>query len=89
MEQDFGIRVDLMFDMGISAETYEEAVGVVKSIFEEQYNIVLKDEEIDNDRYKLLDGITCHLDEIDKEGFSNTKIVNVIKEIVEKIKGGL
>ena len=49
MEQDFGIRVDLSFDMGVSAETYEEAVNVVKSIFEEQYNIDLKDEEIDKE----------------------------------------
>jgi hypothetical protein len=36
---------------------------------------------------EMLDGIIYHIDNIDEEGFSNYKIVNVIKEIVEKIKG--
>jgi hypothetical protein len=45
--ENFGIRVDLSFDMGVEAENYEEAVQVVKNIFEEQHSITLKDEEID------------------------------------------
>jgi hypothetical protein len=36
-----------------------------------------------------LNDILYHIDNIDDEGFSNYKIVNVIKEIIEKIKGGL
>jgi len=35
----------------------------------------------------MLDEILYHIDNIDEEGFSNYKIVNDIKEIVEKIKG--
>lgn len=87
MEQDFGIRVDLSFDMGVSAETYEEAVAVVKSIFLQENNIVLEDSEIDNKKYELLNDILYHVDNIDEEGFSNTKIVSIIKDIVREIKG--
>lgn len=36
-----------------------------------------------------LNEILYHIDNIDDEGFSNYKIVNVIKEIIEKIKGEL
>lgn len=45
--ENFGIRVDLSFDMGVEAESYEEAVQVVKNIFEEEHNIKLDDSEID------------------------------------------
>jgi predicted transcriptional regulator len=88
MEQDFGIRVDLSFDMGVSAETYEEAVQVVKNIFEEQHNITLKDEEIDSERNELLKDLLYHIDTIDEEGFSNYKVKTLLKEIVKEIKKG-
>ena len=45
--ENFGIRVDLSFDMGVEAESYEEAVQVVKNIFEDQHSIKLDDSEID------------------------------------------
>jgi hypothetical protein len=38
---------------------------------------------------EALDEILYHIDNIDDEGFSNYKIVNVIKEIIEKIKGSV
>jgi predicted transcriptional regulator len=88
MEKDFGIRVDLSFDMGVSAETYEEAVQVVKNIFEEQHNITLKDEEIDSERNELLKDLLYHIDNIDEEGFSNYKIKELLKEIVKEIQKG-
>jgi len=88
MEQDFGIRVDLSFDMGVSVETYEEAVQVVKNIFEEQHNITLKDEEIDSERNELLKDLLYHIDTIDEEGFSNYKIKELLKEIVKEIQKG-
>jgi DNA-binding transcriptional regulator YhcF (GntR family) len=88
MEQDFGIRVDLSFDMGVSAKTYEEAVQVVKNIFEEQHNITLKDEEIDSERNELLKDLLYHIDTIDEEGFSNYKIKELLKEIVKEIQKG-
>jgi hypothetical protein len=45
--ENFGIKVDLSFDMGVEAESYEEAVQVVKNIFEDEHNIRLDDSEID------------------------------------------
>jgi uncharacterized protein YpuA (DUF1002 family) len=60
--ENFGIRVDLSFDMGVEAENYEEAVQVVKNIFEEQHRITLKDEEIDNNKVQdLIDELKYHL----------------------------
>jgi phosphoenolpyruvate carboxylase len=47
MEKDFNIKVDLSYDMSIDAETYEEAVSVVKDIFKQDNNIDLDDREID------------------------------------------
>ena len=87
--ENFGIRVDLSFDMGVEAENYEEAVKVVKNIFEERHNIVLEDDEIDNDRHNLLDDMQYHIDTIDEEGFSNYKIKQLLKEIIKEIKKGL
>jgi len=47
-------------------------------------------EEIEKDLiYNNLEEIVYHLDNIDEEGFSNAKIVSVIKEIIEKITGVL
>jgi hypothetical protein len=86
--ENFGIRVDLSFDMGVEAETYEEAVQVVKNIFEEQHNITLKDEEIDSERNELLKDLLYHIDTIDEEGFSNYKIKELLKEIVKEIQKG-
>jgi len=48
-EQGFGIKVDLSYDMGVDAETYEEAVNIVKDIFLEEHKIELKDSEIDKE----------------------------------------
>jgi DNA-binding transcriptional regulator YhcF (GntR family) len=69
-------------------ETYEEAVQVVKNIFEEQHNITLKDEEIDSERNELLKDLLYHIDTIDEEGFSNYKIKELLKEIVKEIQKG-
>jgi hypothetical protein len=88
MEQNFGIRVDLSFDMEVSAKTYEEAVQVVKNIFEEEHNITLKDEEIDSERNELLKDLLYHIDTIDEEGFSNYKVKTLLKEIVKEIQKG-
>lgn len=49
----FGINVTLKFSHGVDAETYEEAVEVVKSSFLEEYNITLRDEEIDQEEFDL------------------------------------
>lgn len=38
---------------------------------------------------EMLDEIMYHIDNIDEEGFSNYKITNLIKEIIEKIKEGI
>ena len=35
---------------------------------------------------EMLDDIVYHIDNIDEDGFSNTKIIAVIKEIIEQIK---
>jgi hypothetical protein len=86
--ENFGIRVDLSFDMGVEAQNYEEAVQVVKNIFEEQHNITLKDEEIDSERNELLKDLLYHIDTIDEEGFSNYKIKELLKEIVKEIQKG-
>ena len=86
--ENFGIRVDLSFDMGVEAGNYEEAVQVVKNIFEEQHNITLKDEEIDSERNELLKDLLYHIDTIDEEGFSNYKIKELLKEIVKEIQKG-
>jgi hypothetical protein len=48
-EQVFGIKIDLSFDYGVSAETYEQAVEYVKHMFLDQHNIELKDSEIDRE----------------------------------------
>jgi len=48
-ENTFGITVNLSFDYGINAETYKEAVEYVKYMFLEQYNIELKDSDIDKE----------------------------------------
>lgn len=48
MEKDFIIKVDLSYDMVIPAETYEQAVLIVKDTFENEHRIVLSDEEITN-----------------------------------------
>ena len=48
-EQVFGIRIDLSFDYGVSAETYEQAVEYVKHMFLEQHNIELQDTDIDKE----------------------------------------
>jgi DNA-binding transcriptional regulator YhcF (GntR family) len=86
--ENFGIRVDLSFDMGVEAENYEEAVQVVKNIFEERHNIIVKDEEIDSERNELLKDLLYHIDTIDEEGFSNYKIKELLKEIVKEIQKG-
>jgi len=48
-EQVFGIKIDLSFDYGVSAETYEQAVQDIKNIFLEQHNIELQDTDIDKE----------------------------------------
>jgi hypothetical protein len=42
-----------------------------------------------NNIAEMLESIKYHIDNIDEDGFSNTKIVAVIKEIVESIKEAL
>jgi len=48
-EQGFGIRVDLNYYMSVDAETYEEAVNIVKNVFLVEHDIDLKDSEIDKE----------------------------------------
>lgn len=48
MEKNFFIKIDLSYDMVIPAETYEEAVLIVKETFENEHRIVLSDDEITN-----------------------------------------
>ena len=52
-ENTFGITVNLTFDYGVSAETYEEAVKYVKYMFLEQHNIELQDNDIDLTRVMI------------------------------------
>ena len=42
-----------------------------------------------NNVLEMLESIKYHIDNIDDEGFSNTKIVAVIKEIIDSIKEAL
>lgn len=49
MEKDFYLQVKLDYGMSITAESEEQARAIVKSIFEEQHNIVLEDHEIISD----------------------------------------
>ena len=62
----FGINVTLKFSQGVDAETYEEAVEIVKDNFlkvegkiakviakKQEYGIQLKDEEIDPEEFDL------------------------------------
>ena len=49
----FGIRVTLKFDKGIDAETYEEAVEIVKDNFLQEHKIELQDNEIDQEEFNL------------------------------------
>ena len=82
--ENFGIRVDLSFDMGVEAENYEEAVQVVKNIFEEQHSITLKDEEIDNNKVQdLIDELKYHLMYL----IQPKEIKEIIFNIIEKLEG--
>lgn len=49
MEKDFYLQVKLDYGMSVTAESEEQAREIVKSIFEEQHNIVLEDHEIVSD----------------------------------------
>ena len=63
----FGINVTLKFSQGVDAETYEEAVEVVKSSFLEEYNINLQDDEIDQEEFDL----RSVLDLLDANGYED------------------
>ena len=61
----FGINVTLKFSQGVDAESYEEAVEIVKSSFLEEYGITLEDDEIDQDEFNL----RSVLDLLDANGY--------------------
>lgn len=63
----FGINVTLKFSHGVDAETYEEAVEIVKSSFLEQYGIDLQDDEIDPKEFDL----KSVLDLLDANGYED------------------
>lgn len=63
----FGINVTLKFSQGVDAESYEEAVEIVKDNFYEQYNIVLQDDEIDPKEFDL----RSVLDLLDANGYED------------------
>ena len=64
------INVTLKFSQGVDAETYEEAVEIVKDNFLQEYGIHLKDEEIDPKEFNLRSVLDL-LDENGYEGASN------------------
>lgn len=49
----FGINVTLKFSQGVDAESYEEAVEIVKNNFWQDYKIELEDYEIDPIEFDL------------------------------------
>lgn len=63
----FGINVTLKFSQAVDAESYEEAVEIVKDNFYEQYDIVLRDEEIDPKEFDL----RSVLDLLDANGYED------------------
>ena len=63
----FGINVTLKFSHGVDAESYEEAVEVVKSSFLEEYGINLQDDEIDQEEFDL----RSVLDLLDANGYED------------------
>lgn len=63
----FGINVTLKFSHGVEAESYEEAVKIVKNDFLEKYNIELQDDEIDSEDFDL----RSVLDLLDKNGYED------------------
>jgi hypothetical protein len=63
----FGINVTLKFSQGVDAETYEEAVEVVKNSFLEDYDIELQDDEIDPEEFDL----RSVLDLLDANGYED------------------
>lgn len=65
--ENFGINVTLNFLHGVEAESYEEAVKIVKDDFLEKYNIELQDNEIDPEKFDL----RSVLDLLDKNGYED------------------
>lgn len=63
----FGINVTLKFSQGVDAESYEEAVAIVKNNFWEDYNIELEDYEIDPIEFDL----RSVLDLLDRNGYED------------------
>jgi len=67
MNTHIGINVTLKFSHGVDAESYEEAVEVVKSSFLEEYGINLQDDEIDQEEFDL----RSVLDLLDANGYED------------------
>jgi len=63
----FGINVTVKFGQVVEAESYEEAVEIVKSNFWEDYKIVLEDHEIDPIEFDL----KYVLDLLDANGYED------------------
>ena len=55
-EKDYIFNVDLKFSNKLSANNYDEAVEVLKSIYMEEYGIKLDDKEIELDSVYSFDG---------------------------------
>ena len=90
METSFGIKINLKFNMGIDAETYEDAVSYVKNIFEEQHKITLENNEIDNNKVQdLIDELKYQLIGlyIKSETKEQKEIKETIFNIIEQLEG--
>jgi len=88
----FGISVVIRESIGVDAETYEEAVEVVKEVYLDQHNIELTDREIDpTDSKDVKDRIIELQDQliiILTEGihFGNKRVYDETKAELKKLK---
>lgn len=88
----FGISVVIKEDIGVEAETYEEAVEVVKQTYLDQHNIELADHEIDpRGTEEIKDKIIELQDQlifILTEGvhFGNKRVYDATKAELKKLK---
>ena len=65
--ESFGINITVKFAQTVDAESYEEAVEIVKNNFLEDYNIKLEDYEIDPVEFDL----RFVLDLLDANGYED------------------
>ena len=87
METSFGIKINLKFNIGIDAETYDDAVSYVKNIFEEQHKITLENKEIDNNKAQdLIDELKYQLMYLIQQKEIKETIFNIIEQLEGEIQ---